>query len=99
MLNLEQSKSKAVLSLPLSLPFFRPFFLDDGAWHKVDITRNRKSGSLQVDAERTSFATPGEAETLELMSPLFIGGLDANIESLFLPPVLWSAGFRQGSEK
>ena len=79
--------------------FFRPFFLDDGAWHKVDITRNRKSGSLQVDAERTSFATPGEAETLELMSPLFIGGLDANIESLFLPPVLWSAGFRQGSKK
>ena len=33
------------------------------------------------------------------MSPLFIGGLDANIESLFLPPVLWSAGFRQGSKK
>ena len=51
---------------------------------------------MQVDAERTSFATPGEAETLELMSPLFVGGLDANIESLFLPPVLWSAGFRLG---
>ena len=32
----------------------------------------------------------------ELMSPLFVGGLDANIETLFLPPVLWSAGFRQG---
>ena len=42
------------------------------------------------------FTTPGDAETLELMSPLFIGGLDANIESLFLPPVLWTAGFRQG---
>ena len=81
------------------LIIFNLSLLDDGAWHKVDITRNRKSGALQVDAERTSFATPGEAETLELMSPLFIGGLDANIESLFLPPVLWSAGFRQGKSQ
>ena len=27
--------------------------LDDGAWHKVDVTRNRKAGTLQVDAEHT----------------------------------------------
>ena len=38
--------------------------LDDGAWHKVDLTRNRKAGSLQVDAERTKFTTPGDAESL-----------------------------------
>ena len=42
------------------------------------------------------FETPGDADTLELVSPLFIGGLDANVEAVFLPPVLWSAGFKRG---
>ena len=42
------------------------------------------------------FETPGDADTLELISPLFIGGLDANVEAIFLPPVLWSAGFKRG---
>ena len=52
--------------------------------------------SLQVDAERMEFQTPGDADTLELISPLFIGGLDAAVEAVFLPPVLWSAGFKRG---
>ena len=70
--------------------------VDDGAWHKLDVTRNRKRGNLLVDTERIDFETPGEAETLELVSPLYLGGLDANVESIFLPPVLWSAGFKRG---
>ena len=70
--------------------------VDDGAWHKLDITRNRKKGNLLVDSERVDFETPGDAETLELISPLYLGGLDANVESIFLPPVLWSAGFKRG---
>ena len=51
---------------------------------------------FQVDEERMEFETPGDADTLELVSPLFIGGLDANVEAIFLPPVLWSAGFKRG---
>ena len=26
--------------------------VDDGAWHKLDVTRNRKRGNLLVDSER-----------------------------------------------
>jgi neurexin len=70
--------------------------LDDGAWHKVDLVRNKGRGSLQVDSEKVDFETPGDADGLELVSPLYIGGLDGNVEAIFLPPVLWSAGFGRG---
>ena len=70
--------------------------LDDGAWHKVEVVRNRGRGSLEVDTDSVSFETPGDAASLELTSPLYVGGLDPNVEAVFVPPVVWSAGFRKG---
>ncbi len=70
--------------------------LDDGAWHMVDLVRNRGKGSFEVDTDSVSFETPGDATSLELTTPLYVGGLDLNIEAIFVPPVIWSAGFRSG---
>ena len=34
--------------------------LDDGNWHKIDILRNRRTGTLRLDDESHEFETPGE---------------------------------------
>ena len=34
--------------------------LDDGNWHKVDIVRNRRTGTLRLDDESHDFETPGK---------------------------------------
>ncbi|TRY78868.1 hypothetical protein TCAL_10650 [Tigriopus californicus] len=70
--------------------------LDDGAWHKVEILRNQRSGTITVDEELHSFETPGEAFKLELDGPLYVGGLDPSLEPYRVPPVLWTASLRKG---
>ena len=42
------------------------------------------------------YETPGDADTLDLISPLYVGGLEAAVEAIFLPPVLWSAALKRG---
>ena len=34
--------------------------LDDGAWHRVEILRNQKVGTINVDEEIATFQTPGK---------------------------------------
>ena len=34
--------------------------LDDGAWHRVEILRSQRSGTINVDDELNGFDTPGE---------------------------------------
>lgn len=38
----------------------------------------------------------GEASTLDLASPLFVGGINPDVESFRLPPVIWSASLKLG---
>jgi leucine-rich repeat transmembrane neuronal protein 1/2 len=33
--------------------------LDDGNWHKIDLVRNRRTGTLRLDEESHDFETPG----------------------------------------
>ena len=38
--------------------------LDDGNWHKVEIIRNRRTGTLRLDDETHEFETPGKSDLL-----------------------------------
>ena len=51
--------------------------LDDGAWHRIDLVRNLRVGSVAVDNdEDVNFETIGEEATLDLGGPLYVGSVD-----------------------
>ena len=51
--------------------------LDDGAWHRVDLIRNLRMGSVAVDNDDDiDFETIGEEDSLDLGGPLYVGAVD-----------------------
>ncbi|KAJ8033997.1 Laminin subunit alpha-2 [Holothuria leucospilota] len=52
------------------------FAIDDGYWHVIQLTRNRKTGTIQVDSQnKQRVRTIGSASRLNVASPLYIGGV------------------------
>ncbi|XP_041484454.1 laminin subunit alpha-2-like [Lytechinus variegatus] len=66
------------------------FVIDDGYWHTIEISRNRKTGSLQVDGTKRKRAKSNNGrKNLNIQSPIYIGGLPLNRQS----PNIYGDGF------
>ncbi|KAM8793778.1 neurexin-2-beta [Eudromia elegans] len=73
----------------------------DGEWCHVDLQRDGRKGSVSVNSRRTPFLASGDADALDLDSPLFVGGPPEEAAAdgggaAPLPAALWSAGLRRG---
>ncbi|XP_014675683.1 PREDICTED: neurexin-1b-like [Priapulus caudatus] len=70
--------------------------VDDGEWHTVSLHREGQRGRLSVDGTATDFACPGKAAQLDLMGPLFVGGIAQGNSGGVLPREVWSAMLQYG---
>lgn len=70
--------------------------VDDGIWHEMSLRRVGREGKVSIDGQWNEFKTPGEATTLELDSPLYVGGIGPAYLDIAGPPALWTATLRQG---
>lgn len=70
--------------------------VDDGIWHEMSLRRVGREGKVGIDGQWNEFKTPGEANTLELDSPLYVGGIGPAYLDIAAPPALWTATLRQG---
>ncbi|XP_072170319.1 laminin subunit alpha-4-like [Diadema setosum] len=61
------------------------FVIDDGLWHTIEVSRNRKTASLQVDGtKRKRKKFDNGKKRLNIESPIYIGGLPPNKNSEYL---------------
>ncbi|XP_071747001.1 neurexin 1 isoform X2 [Lepeophtheirus salmonis] len=70
--------------------------LNDGAWHHVELTLSQRSGRIKIDEDSESFKTPGEANQLDLVGNLFVGGVDYMDPYMKFPPTLWTVTLKYG---
>ncbi|KAM7367692.1 hypothetical protein PAMP_013975 [Pampus punctatissimus] len=66
-----------------------PFSINDGDWHKICVNRTKQIGTLKVD-ERYSkqMRSPIEADQLDLVGMLYVGGLPQNYTTRRIGPIL-----------
>ncbi|XP_072016336.1 laminin subunit alpha-2-like [Amphiura filiformis] len=58
------------------------FVVDDGNWHTIEATRNRKTGMLIVDSQpKQRRKAEGGANSMKVQSPLYVGGLPDQIQT------------------
>ncbi|PIK46887.1 putative laminin subunit alpha-1 [Apostichopus japonicus] len=58
------------------------YAIDDGYWHVIHLTRNRKTGTIQVDGQgKRRVRTIGSASRLNVASPLYVGGLPKDFQT------------------
>jgi hypothetical protein len=53
--------------------------LDDGNWHKIDIVRNRRTGTLRLDDESHDFETPGKLDSFWVDNKMVTRLLSGNL--------------------
>ncbi len=70
--------------------------LNNGDFHRVELTLHKRIGRITINGETKPFETPGEANQLDLVGSLFVGGVDYMDPYLKLPPALWSGTLRYG---
>ncbi|KAK3091660.1 hypothetical protein FSP39_021617 [Pinctada imbricata] len=57
-----------------------PKTYNDGQWHKIDFGRNTKSGTMNIDGEEVaSGESIGVTRSLNVVAPLFLGGLSIDV--------------------
>uniref|UniRef100_A0A671SZR7 Basement membrane-specific heparan sulfate proteoglycan core protein n=1 Tax=Sinocyclocheilus anshuiensis TaxID=1608454 RepID=A0A671SZR7_9TELE len=68
-----------------------PRIINDGQWHKIRVTREKQRGFLVIDGRYSKHTTsPKNADILDVVGMLYVGGLPLNYTSKRIGPVLYS---------
>lgn len=76
--------------------------VDDGNWHSISVTRDGRTGRVQVDDSSVAFIAPASSTDLDLEGSLYVGavgttGFLTTPSATKWPPVeLWSASLGYG---
>ena len=53
---------------------------DDGDWHRLVFSRDKTNGQLIIDDDQPIIgSSQGESKTLNVVSPLYVGGVSSDI--------------------
>uniref|UniRef100_H3DG70 Laminin subunit alpha 2 n=1 Tax=Tetraodon nigroviridis TaxID=99883 RepID=H3DG70_TETNG len=68
-----------------------PYSINDGNWHKIRVSRNKQRAVLLVDGRYSKqMISPNQADLLDVVGMLYIGGLPQNYTTKRIGPILHS---------
>ncbi|KAA0701358.1 Laminin subunit alpha-2 [Triplophysa tibetana] len=68
-----------------------PRVINDGKWHKIRVARDKQKGILTIDGRHSrNTISPKQADILDVVGMLYVGGLPLNYTSKRIGPVLYS---------
>ncbi|XP_062857847.1 laminin subunit alpha-2 [Trichomycterus rosablanca] len=68
-----------------------PRIINDGHWHKIRVRRDKQRGILTVDNKFTKHTvSPKQADILDVVGMLYVGGLPLNYTTKRIGPVVYS---------
>uniref|UniRef100_A0A8C6UKU4 Basement membrane-specific heparan sulfate proteoglycan core protein n=1 Tax=Neogobius melanostomus TaxID=47308 RepID=A0A8C6UKU4_9GOBI len=68
-----------------------PFSINDGNWHKIRVNRQKQRGTLSVDMKnKKQLTSPKEADLLDVVGVVYMGGLPQNYTTKRIGPILYS---------
>ncbi|KAI7799349.1 laminin subunit alpha-2 precursor [Triplophysa rosa] len=68
-----------------------PRVINDGEWHKIRVLREKQRGILTIDGRHSRHTTsPKQADILDVVGMLYVGGLPLNYTTKRIGPVLYS---------
>ena len=70
--------------------------LNDGDWHRIELTLRGRTGRITVDGDTDAFETIGTAKHLDLRGSLYVGSVDYMDPLLRLPPSIYSGNLHYG---